>query len=149
MAPQPDAYRGIHRNPEHSEEELGAMYAQEVSDVVQQTANEGRGICLFLAESLQSCAGQVFLPKGYLKPVYESIRAAGGLCLADEVQTGFGRIGTHYWAFEEQGVVPDFVTIGKSMGNGFPVAALVTRPDIANVFLQCGVEYFNTVLITL
>lgn len=65
--------------------------------------------------------------------------------MADEVQTGFGRIGTHYWAFEEQGVVPDFVTIGKAMGNGFPVAALVTTPAIAGTFVKMGIEYFNTV----
>ncbi|XP_055333371.1 alanine--glyoxylate aminotransferase 2-like [Paramacrobiotus metropolitanus] len=144
VASQPDPYRGIYRSPEYTDKQLGQLYAKEVAEITQQITDSGRGACLFLAESQQSCAGQILLPQGYLKPVYEAVRAAGGLCLADEVQTGFGRMGTHYWAFEEQGVVPDFVTIGKSMGNGFPVAALVTRAEIANVFLDAGIEFFNT-----
>ncbi|OQV24479.1 Alanine--glyoxylate aminotransferase 2-like [Hypsibius exemplaris] len=144
VAPQPDAYRGMFRSPEHTDADLGRLYAGEVEKITDRIAKEGRGVGLFLAESLQSCAGQVFLPEGYLKPVYEAVRSTGGLCLADEVQTGFGRIGTHYWAFQEQGVIPDFVTIGKSMGNGFPVAALVTTPEIAGTFVKMGIEYFNS-----
>ena len=73
------------------------------------------------------------------------IREAGGLCIADEIQTGFGRIGEHFWAFEAYDVIPDIVTIGKPMGNGHPVAALITTKEIAEKFAGCGVEYFNTV----
>lgn len=99
----------------------------------------------FIGESMVSCGGQVILPKGYLQAVYAYVRAAGGVCIADEVQVGFGRVGTHFWAFETQGVIPDIVTIGKPMGNGHPVAAVVTTPEIARSFEQIGTEYFNTV----
>ncbi|GAU97382.1 hypothetical protein RvY_08692 [Ramazzottius varieornatus] len=144
VAPQPDAFRGMYRSPQYSDEKLGGLYAEEVAKIARKIKNEGRGVSLFLAESQQSCAGQVFLPTGFLKPVFEAVRAAGGLCLADEVQTGFGRVGNHFWAFEEQQVVPDFVTIGKCIGDGFPVAALVTTPQIARAFTEAGIEYFNT-----
>lgn len=73
------------------------------------------------------------------------MREANGVCIADEVQVGFGRVGTHMWAFETQGVVPDIVTMGKPMGNGHPVAAVITTPEIAKSFTDTGVEYFNTV----
>jgi 4-aminobutyrate aminotransferase-like enzyme len=71
------------------------------------------------------------------------VRAAGGVCVADEVQVGFGRVGSHWWGFETQGVVPDIVTLGKPIANGFPLAAVVTRPEIADAF-DNGMEYFNT-----
>lgn len=73
------------------------------------------------------------------------MREAGGVCIADEVQVGFGRVGTHMWAFETQDVIPDIVTMGKPMGNGHPVAAVITTPEIAKSFADTGVEYFNTV----
>jgi 4-aminobutyrate aminotransferase-like enzyme/Ser/Thr protein kinase RdoA (MazF antagonist) len=97
----------------------------------------------FFCESALSCAGQVFLPDGYLQEVYGAARAAGGVCVADEVQTGFGRAGTHFWMFETQGVVPDIVTMGKPMGNGHPLGAVVTTRMIAESFAN-GMEYFNT-----
>jgi len=95
---------------------------------------------------LQSCGGQVILPPGYLRSVYKYVRDAGGVCIADEVQVGFGRVGKHYWAFQLQGedVVPDIVTLGKPMGNGHPVAAVVTAVEIAQKFASTGMEYFNT-----
>lgn len=77
---------------------------------------------------------------------YRHVRAAGGVCIADEVQVGFGRVGTHMWAFETQGVVPDIVTMGKPMGNGHPVAAVITTKAIAASFRDTGIQYFNTVL---
>lgn len=92
-----------------------------------------------------SCGGQVIPPDGYLRTVYEDIRAAGGVCIADEVQVGFGRVGKSWWAFQLHDVVPDIVTMGKPMGNGHPVAAVVTTPEIAESFARTGVEYFNTV----
>merc|ERR1711862_1024447 len=80
----------------------------------------------FIAEYIQGVGGSVVLPDGYLKRVYEHVRNAGGLCISDEVQTGFGRLGTHFWGFEKNGVVPDIVTMAKSIGNGTPLAAVAT-----------------------
>ena len=89
-----------------------------------------------------SCAGQIPLPAGYLAAAFEHIRAAGGVCIADEVQVGFGRVGTHMWAFEEHGVIPDVVVLGKPMGNGHPMAAVFTTPEIAASFEE--MEFFST-----
>jgi 4-aminobutyrate aminotransferase-like enzyme len=97
----------------------------------------------FFTESIQGCGGQVVHPAGYLSQAFAAVREAGGLCVADEVQTGFGRIGEHFWAFELDGVVPDIVTLGKPIGNGHPLAAVVTTPEVAASFLT-GMEYFNT-----
>lgn len=106
----------------------------------------GKRVAAFIAESLQSCGGQIIYPPGYLRRVYQHVREAGGVCIADEVQVGFGRVGSHWWAFQTQGddVIPDIVTLGKPMGNGHPVSAVVTTPDIAESFAKTGVEYFNT-----
>jgi len=97
----------------------------------------------FFAEPILGCAGQVVPPPGYLASAFEAVRAAGGLCVADEVQTGFGRVGSHFWAFELGGVVPDIVTMGKPIGNGHPLGAVVTTPEVAASFVG-GMEYFNT-----
>lgn len=102
-----------------------------------------RDVAAFFCESALSCAGQVILPPGYLREVYGEVRGAGGVCVADEVQTGFGRAGTHFWMFQTQGVVPDIVTMGKPIGNGHPLGAVVTTPEIAASFAN-GMEYFNT-----
>jgi 4-aminobutyrate aminotransferase-like enzyme len=83
------------------------------------------------------------LPPDYLREAYGAVRAAGGVCVADEVQTGFGRAGSHFWMFETQGVVPDIVTMGKPIGNGHPMGAVVTTPEIAASFAN-GMEYFST-----
>ena len=96
----------------------------------------------FLCESLLSCGGQIVLPPGYLAEAYAHARAAGAVCIADEVQVGFGRVG-RFWGFETQGVVPDIVTMGKPIGNGHPLGAVVTTPAIAAAFAN-GMEYFNT-----
>jgi 4-aminobutyrate aminotransferase-like enzyme len=96
-----------------------------------------------MAESLIGCGGQVIPAEGFMAGAYESMRQAGGVCIADEVQVGFGRAGSHYWAFEALGVVPDIVTLGKPIGNGHPMAAVVTTPDIAASFVT-GMEFFNT-----
>src|SRR5437764_10929325 len=97
----------------------------------------------FFLESALSCVGQIILPPGYLNAAYTAVRNAGGVCVADEVQTGFGRAGTHFWMFETQGVVPDIVTLGKPIGNGHPMGAVITTPAIAASFAN-GMEYFNT-----
>ena len=97
----------------------------------------------FIAESVMGTAGSIFYPDGYLAEAFTAVRAAGGLCIADEVQVGFGRLGDVFWGFESQGVVPDIVTMGKPIGNGHPMAAVVTTREIADAF-DTGMKYFNT-----
>ncbi len=97
----------------------------------------------FISETILGCAGQVPLPEGYLQQLYPLLRQQGSLCIADEVQTGFGRLGDYFWAFEQQGVIPDLVVLGKPMGNGFPMGAVVTTSAIAERFAQ-GVEFFSS-----
>jgi 4-aminobutyrate aminotransferase-like enzyme len=92
---------------------------------------------------MPSVAGQIVFPPGYLAEVYRHVRAGGGVCIADEVQVGFGRLGTHFWGFESQDVVPDIVVLGKPIGNSFPLAAVVTTPGIAACF-DNGMEFFST-----
>jgi 4-aminobutyrate aminotransferase-like enzyme len=105
--------------------------------------DQGRGPAAYIAETLPSVAGQIVFPPGYLAETYKHVRAAGGVCIADEVQVGFGRLGTHFWGFETQTVVPDIVVLGKPIGNGFPLAAVVTTPKIAASFNN-GMEFFST-----
>ncbi len=100
-------------------------------------------LCGFIAESMPSVAGQIVFPDGYLARVYEAVRDAGGVCIADEVQTGYGRIGTHFWAFEKYGVIPDIVVLGKPIGNGHPIGAVITTRAIAGSFAN-GMEFFST-----
>jgi len=114
--------------------------AEAVVDVVARMTSR---LCGFIAESMPSVAGQIVLPDGYLKKVYDEVRAAGGVCIADEVQTGYGRIGTHFYAFEKYGVVPDVVVLGKPIGNGHPIGAVITTQAIAESF-DNGMEFFST-----
>ena len=102
-----------------------------------------KGPAAFICESLLGCGGQVVLPDTYLENAFRHVRDAGGVCIADEVQVGFGRVGSHFWAFETQAVVPDIVTLGKPIANGHPMAVVVTTPEIAAAFHN-GMEYFNT-----
>jgi ethanolamine-phosphate phospho-lyase len=127
VAPVPDIYRDNSRD-----------YLNELEDIVKK-ANPIAG---FIVESMLSCAGQIPFPEGYLSKSFELIRNVGGLCIADEVQVGFGRIGSHMWAFEEHGVVPDIVVMGKPIGNGHPMAAVFTTKDIAASFKE--MEFFST-----
>ena len=136
----PDDYRGAYRR---GEESLGLKYARGLEPLIQTVHAEGRGLCGLMIESLLSCAGQIILPEGYLREAYARVRAAGGVCVADEVQVGFGRVGTHFWAFELQGVVPDIVAMGKPIGNAHPLGAVVTTPEIAASF-DNGMEFFST-----
>ncbi len=136
----PDSYRAPETWPlaEH-----GKRFAESIAEQIEAINSLGRGPAYFIAESIPSVAGQVFLPEGYLQEVYAMVRAAGGVSIADEVQVGFGRVGSHWWAFEMQDVVPDIVTMGKPIGNGHPMSAVVTTREIANSFNN-GMEYFNT-----
>ncbi|MFC5434959.1 aminotransferase class III-fold pyridoxal phosphate-dependent enzyme [Rhodanobacter umsongensis] len=135
----PDVYRGPFREPSEAGRQYGAMLQPAIENLRQQDI----ATAAFYCESLLGCGGQIVLPEGYLAEAYAKLRAAGGVCLADEVQVGFGRVGEHFWAFERQGVVPDIVTMGKPMGNGHPMGAVVTTPEIAASFVN-GMEYFNT-----
>jgi 4-aminobutyrate aminotransferase-like enzyme/Ser/Thr protein kinase RdoA (MazF antagonist) len=136
----PDPYRGIYQG---YGVESGQAYAAHINAAVQAIAAQGRGVAGFICESLMGCGGQIVFPAGFMAEAFAHIRAAGGICIADEVQTGLGRVGRHFWGFETQGVVPDIVTVGKPAGNGHPLAAVITTPQIAEKFAN-GMEYFNT-----
>ena len=140
VAPLADDYRGPHRR---GDPDAGARYAADAARVIDGIAARGRSLAAFLAESCPSVGGQLVFPPGYLAGVYRAVRAAGGVCIADEVQTGLGRLGTAFWGFADQGVVPDLVVMGKSLGNGHPLAAVVTTRAIADAF-DTGMEYFST-----
>ncbi len=140
VTPIPDVFRGKYRG---NTVETGRQYAAQVSAAVEKIRTEGRRPAAFICESVISCGGQVTLPPGYLTESVQALRAAGGLYIADEVQTGCGRHGQYFWAFEEHGVVPDIVTVGKPIGNGHPLGVVVTTRAIADAFAN-GMEYFNT-----
>ena len=135
IAPYP--YRGPYG---YDDAEAGRKYADDVKNLIDY-ATPGK-VAAFIAESIQGVGGFVEFPQGYLKNVYEHVRTAGGVCIADEVQTGFGRTGTHFWGFETQGVIPDIVTMAKGIGNGCPLAAVVTTAKIAQSLV--GKVHFNT-----
>lgn len=136
VAEAPDTFRGSFTG-----ENAAKKYADQVGDILAQKPEK---VAAFIAESLMSCAGQIMPPSGYFKEVYDHCRKNGALCIADEVQVGFGRVGKKMWAFELQDVIPDLVTIGKPIGNGFPIAAVVTRREIAEAYWKSGSQYFNT-----
>ncbi len=138
--PLPDVYRGAYRR---DDPEAGAKYAAHVARAIREIELRGMKLGAFIAESMPGCGGQIVFPKNFLREAYRHVREAGGVTIADEVQTGFGRVGTHFWAFETQNVVPDIVTMGKPIGNGHPMGAVVTTPEIAASFAN-GMEYFNT-----
>ena len=133
--PLPNTY-----NSKYSGELASDLYAR---DAILQIQSLKNSIAAFIAEPIVGCAGQVPLAKGYLKQVYPAIRQQGGICISDEVQTGFGRLGSHYWGFEMHEVLPDMVILGKPIGNGHPMAAVVTTDEIAASFAK-GVEFFSS-----
>ncbi len=135
QAPYP--YRGTFGYDDADAEQ---KYADDVKSLID-FATPGK-IAAFIAESIQGVGGFVVFPDGYLEHAYAHTRAAGGVCIADEVQTGFGRTGSHFWGFEAQGVVPDIVTMAKGIGNGTPLGAVVTTPEIAASLTQK--IHFNT-----
>jgi ethanolamine-phosphate phospho-lyase len=135
--PIPDIFRG-----KYAEKELsGLEYAKEAIHLMDHFNNNQ--IAAFIAEPIVGCGGQVPLAQGYLNEVYPAVRERGGLCISDEVQTGFGRLGDHFWGFEQQGVVPDMVILGKPMGNGHPMGAVVCTQEVSESF-ERGVEFFSS-----
>ncbi|RMH00963.1 MAG: aminotransferase class III-fold pyridoxal phosphate-dependent enzyme [Chloroflexi bacterium] len=137
--PMPDPYRGVYRG----EPEAGKKYGRLVQNAIIQAEAKNYPIAAFIAEPLLGCGGQIVPPNDFFATAYAYVRAAGGVCIADEVQVGFGRVGSHFWAFQLHGIIPDIVTMGKPIGNGHPLAAVVTTPEIAASFAN-GMEYFNT-----
>ena len=136
----PDMYRGPYK---YGDADAGKKYAADVQHIIQDLKAEGKAPAVFICETLLGVGGQIPLPPNYLKEVYQHVRAAGGVCIADEVQVGFGRVGDAFWGFELQGVEPDIVVMGKPIGNGHPLAAVVVTNKIADAFNN-GMEYFNT-----
>ncbi|WP_373516287.1 aminotransferase class III-fold pyridoxal phosphate-dependent enzyme [Pricia sp.] len=136
--PLPDAFRGKYRG-----ENTGDRYAAEVQLQIDAIHRRGRGVGALIVEPIISCGGQIELPEGFLAKAYQYVRAAGGLCISDEVQVGCGRVGKYFWGFQLHDVVPDIVTIGKPLGNGHPLAAVACTHKVAEKFAN-GMEYFNT-----
>ena len=138
--PAPDDLRGVYRR---GESDLGIRYAELVDAAVASLDEAGYRPAAFFCDTAYSSHGILNPPDDYLAHAFARVRAAGGLCVADEVQAGFGRLGGHMWGFERSGVVPDIVTLGKPMGNGHPLAAVLTRREIAAALEERG-GYFNT-----
>lgn len=138
VAPMPDGYRGPFRGQGR---DAGVAYGNAVGEIIE---GMERPPGVFIAESLPSVGGQIVPPEGYFETAFRHVRGAGGVCVLDEVQVGFGRVGTHFWGFQQQGVVPDIVVLGKPMGNGHPMGAIVTTEPIARAFGEAGMEFFST-----
>ena len=130
--PSPNVYRGEHRGPD------ATRYAPEAVAIIEALAAQGNPPAAFICEPFYGNAGGMALPDGYLPAVYAAVRAAGGLAIADEVQVGYGRTGRWFWAFEQQGVVPDIVCVAKAMGNGQPLGAVITSREIADAYRGQG-----------
>ncbi|HEX2626523.1 MAG TPA: aminotransferase class III-fold pyridoxal phosphate-dependent enzyme [Candidatus Limnocylindrales bacterium] len=140
VVPLPDPYRGAHRG---DGPEVGAAYVRGAREVLDAQASAGHAAGAVIAEAIPSVAGQIVPPAGWLAGLFEAGRTVGAVPIADEVQVGFGRVGDDLWAFAAQGATPDIVTMGKPIGNGHPLGAVVTTRAIADAFNN-GMEYFNT-----
>jgi 4-aminobutyrate aminotransferase-like enzyme/Ser/Thr protein kinase RdoA (MazF antagonist) len=136
--PCPDTYRGLHRGADAAH-----AYAAEVEQACCDIEAQGGRVAGLLAEPMIGCGGQIVPPRGWLSRAAEIVHNHGGLCLVDEVQVGFGRVGDAWWAFEREQFVPDLVTLGKPMGNGHPMGAVIATRAVAEAFGK-GPEYFNT-----
>ncbi len=136
--PLPDSFRGKYRGKNSAD-----SYAEEVQKQIDIIHSKKRKVGALILEPIISCGGQVELPEGFLSKVYKAVRAVGGLCISDEIQTGCGRMGKTFWGFQLHNVIPDIVTIGKPIGNGHPIAAVACTQEVADKFAN-GMEYFNT-----
>jgi 4-aminobutyrate aminotransferase-like enzyme len=140
VVPLPDPYRGRHRGRGPG---VGAAYLSDATAVLEAAADAGRPPGALIAEAIPGTAGQIVPPDGWLAGLFEGARSVGAVPIADEVQVGLGRVGSAVWAFAAQGARPDIVTMGKPIGNGHPLGAVVTTRPIAEAFAN-GMEYFNT-----
>lgn len=136
----PDGYRGIHK---HGTPEMGARYAEDADQAIASLADAGMKPAAVIIDSAFMTNGVLPPVPGYVAAVFEKVRAAGGLCIADEVQSGFGRMGTHFWGYQHHGATPDFITIGKPAGNGHPLGVVLTRPEILDHFCN-QTAFFST-----
>ncbi len=135
-----DDYRGAYRR---DDPQRAGRFADLIDPAIATLKESGHGLAGFIAETFPSVGGQIIPPIGYLAKVYEKVRTAGGVCIADEVQTGLGRLGDFYFGFEQQEVIPDIVVLGKPIGNGHPIGVVATTKDIAESF-DNGIEFFST-----
>ncbi len=138
IVPIPNSYSGIYQG-----DNTGEQYALHIKEQIDKVGQQGRQVAGMICESILSCGGQIVLPDGYLQKAQDYIHGHGGVMIVDEVQVGLGRVGSHFWGFELQGIIPDIVTIGKPLGNGHPLSAVVTTREIADAFAN-GMEYFST-----
>ena len=142
VADVPNRFRGTYRGAA-DDTTVGARYAADLGDDLDRLAQDGRDVAGFLCESVLGNAGGVLLPTGYLADAYARVRAVGGLCIADEVQVGFGRMGSSFWGFEQSGVIPDIIAIAKPMGNGFPIGGVITSRAVADALSSQG-QFFSS-----
>ena len=138
VVPMPDPFRGIYRG-----QSSGLKYAAEVKTILDEIRSDNKRVSAFIFEPILGCGGQIIPPNGFLSSSFKMVRDNNGVCIADEVQVGFGRMGESFWGFETQNIVPDIVTLGKSIGNGHPLSVVVTSEDLSNEFNN-GMEYFNS-----
>jgi 4-aminobutyrate aminotransferase-like enzyme/Ser/Thr protein kinase RdoA (MazF antagonist) len=138
LADIPNPYRGKHRGPD-----AGSAYTEDVAELLDSMTNSGQDVAAFICEPVLGNAGGVVMPPGYLAAVYREVRRRGGLCIADEVQVGYGRLGEYFWGVQHEGVVPDLITIAKAMGGGYPLGAVITRREIADSLTREG-NFFSS-----
>lgn len=137
--PTPCSYRGLYAN----DAQAADNYAAHLNTAIETLARKGHRPAAFIVDTIFSNEGLPTVPQNYLSKAVEIVRKAGGLFVADEVQPGFGRLGSHFWGFDSHGVVPDIATMGKPMGNGYPISAVVTSAEVVESFRRNS-HYFNT-----
>jgi len=140
VIPMPDIFRGEHRL---NNAKPGEYYLCLLKEAISNIKQKGKQLAFFMVEPIMGCGGQIIIPSDFMRKSFEIVKEAGGLCIVDEVQIGFGRVGSHFWGFEMSEVEPDIITLGKSIGNGHPLSVVITKKHIAESFNN-GMEYFNS-----
>jgi len=140
VIPMPDMYRGEHKMADAKPEEY---YIDLVKKTITKIKKKSQQLAFFIVEPIMGCGGQIIIPSSFMRETFKIVKEAGGLFIVDEVQIGFGRLGSHFWGFEMSGIIPDIITLGKSIGNGHPLSVVITKKNIAQAFNN-GMEYFNS-----
>jgi len=140
VIPMPDMYRGEHKMADAKPEEY---YIDLVKNTITKIKKKSKQLAFFIVEPIMGCGGQIIIPSSFMRETFKIVKEAGGLFIVDEVQIGFGRLGSHFWGFEMSGIIPDIITLGKSIGNGHPLSVVITKKNIAQAFNN-GMEYFNS-----